>query len=140
MRDCELTFLSERFSLDRINSTSFLFFANSSRYGILSYGESQEQLRLSGFGVKSLDPGCVLTVAGVTLVSAVAPRVGVQHVVTWFSGNFSFSVDIEALNRSLSKALDNFDQIGYNAPLHEDIEKCLKNGYLSYFGVQARLF
>ena len=117
MRDCDLTFLSERFRLDWINSTSFLFYANPSRSGILSCGVSQEQLRLSGFGVNSLDPGCVLTVAGITFISAVAPRVRVQQVVTLFSGNFSFSNDIEALNRSLSKALEDFDKIDYNAPL-----------------------
>ena len=99
------------------DSTSFLFYANSSRSGILSCGVSQELLRLTGFGVKSLDPGCVLTVAGVTFVSAVAPRVGVQQVVTLFSGNFSFSNDIEALKRSLYKALEDFDKIDYNALL-----------------------
>ena len=88
------------------------------RSGILSCGISQEQLRLSGFGVKSLDPGCVLAMAGVTFVSAVAPRVGVQQVVTSFSWNFSVSNDIEALNRSLSTALDDFDQIDYSALLH----------------------
>ena len=118
MRDCDLTFLSERFRLDRINSTSFLFYANSSQSGILSCGVSQEQLRLTGFGVRSLNPGCVLMVAGVTLFSAVAPRVGVQQVVTLFSWNFSFSDDIEALTRSLSKALEDFDQIDYNALLY----------------------
>ena len=117
MRDCELTFLSERFRLDRINSTSFLFFMNSSWSGILSCGESQEQLRLSG-----LDQGCVLTVAGVTFVFAVAPRVRVHQVVTLFSGNFSFSDDIESMNRSLSRALDNFNQINYNALLHRGEE------------------
>ena len=78
---------------------------------------SQDQLRLTGFLIKSLDPGCVLMVAGVTFVSAVAPRVGVQLVVTSFLGNFSFSDDIEALNRSLSKALEDFNQIDYNALL-----------------------
>ena len=119
MRDCELTFLSERFRLDRINSTLFLFFANSSRSRILLCGETQVQLRLSGIGVKSLDPGCVLTVAGVTFVSTVAPRVEVQQVVTSFSGNFSFSDDIESLNWSLSRALDNFNQIDYNALLRK---------------------
>ena len=117
MRDCDLTFLSERFRLDWINSTSFLYCASSSQSGILSCDVSQEQLGLTGFGVKSLDPGCVLTVAGVTFVSAVAPRVGVQQVVTSFSGNFSFSDEIEALNRSLSKALEDFDQINYKALL-----------------------
>ena len=86
MRDCDLTFLSERFRLDRINSTSFLYYANSSQSGMLSCGVSQEQLRLTGFGVRSFDPGCVLTVAGVTFVSAVAPRVGMQQVVTSFFG------------------------------------------------------
>ena len=50
-------------------------------------------------------------VAGVTFVSAVAPRVGGQQVVTSFLWNFSFSDGIEALNRSLSKALEDFDQI-----------------------------
>ena len=108
MRDFNLTFLSKRFRLDRINSTSFLYYVNSSRSGILSCGVSQEQLRLTGFGVKSLDPGCVLTVAGVTFVSAVATRVGVQQEVTLFSGNFLFSYDIEALNRSLSKGDTSF--------------------------------
>ena len=117
MSDCDSTFLSERFRLDQINSTYFLYYANSSHSGLLSCGVSQEQLRLTDFGVRSLDPGCVLTVAGVTFVSAVAPRVGVQQVVTSFSGNCLFSDDIEALNRSLSKALEDFHQIDYNALL-----------------------
>ena len=99
MRDCNLTLLSERFRLDRINSTLFLSYANSSRSGILSCGVSQEQLRLTGFGVKSLDLGCVLTLAGVTFVPA--PRIGVQQVVTSFLGSFSFSDDIEALRDDL---------------------------------------
>lgn len=54
---------------------------------------------------------------GVTFVSAVAPRVWVQQVVTSFLGNFFFSDEIGVLNRSLSKALDNVDPIGYNALL-----------------------
>ena len=41
-------------------------------------------------------------VAGVTFVSAVAPRVGMQQVVTSFSGNFMFSDEIGASNKSLS--------------------------------------
>ena len=70
---------------------------------------------MAGFGVKPLDPGCVLTVARVTFVSPVAPRVEVQQVVTSFLGSFSFFNEIGTLNRPLSKALDNFDQIDYNA-------------------------
>ena len=63
MRDWELTFLSVRFHLEHVNSTLFLFHANSSKSGILSSSESQEQLRLSGFGVKSLKPGYVFLMA-----------------------------------------------------------------------------
>ena len=37
MRDCELMFLSERFRLDCMKSTLFLFHANFSRSGILSW-------------------------------------------------------------------------------------------------------
>ena len=79
MRDCELTFLNERFCLDRVNSTSFLFYANSSRSGILTCGEMQEQIRLSGFGVKSLTPGCILT-----FVSVVAPKVKCSRWSSYF--------------------------------------------------------
>lgn len=38
--------------------------------------------------------------------------------MTSFSGNFSFFDNTEALNKSLSQALNIFDQINYNTLLH----------------------
>ena len=86
-KECELTFLRQRFHLERLNAT--LFVSNGSLTGVSTCRGQQSQLSFSGLQHFSLEPGCVLNVAGVTFVAAFNQGVIVQQVVSFFTANFS---------------------------------------------------
>ena len=65
--------------------------------------------------METIAPGCVLTVQGVTFVSANDPGIEEKQVVSVFKGNVSFSADMSALNSSLTAGLSDFDYIDFNA-------------------------
>ena len=97
MATCSLSFLSSRFRLERVNSTSFVSFTNQSVSGIVTCGDKQSQFQFSGFQMETIAPGCVLTVKGVTLVSANDPVIEEKQVISVFKGNVSFSVGLQFL-------------------------------------------
>ena len=47
-----------------------MLFTNQSVSGIVTCGDKQSQFLFSGFQLENIDPGCVLSVKGVTFVSA----------------------------------------------------------------------
>ena len=115
MFQCSLAFLSSSFILERVNSTSFVSFTNQSVSGIVTCGDKQSQFQFSGFQMETISPGCVLTVKGVTFVSANDPKIEEKQVVSVFKGNVSFSADMSALNTSLTASLSDFNYIDFNA-------------------------
>ena len=115
LRNCDLIFLSERFRMERVNATAFVFFSNETISGLMTCGRRQSQLSLSGFGIRNLDPGCVFTTSGATFVAATIPQVEVQQVVSVFPTNVSLLDDLGPINASLSAALSDFDKINFNA-------------------------
>ncbi len=114
-RTCNLAFLSERFRLERVNSTSFVSFTNKTVSGVVTCGKDQSQIVFSGYELKTLSPGCVVSLKGVTFVSAYSPKIEVQQVVSEFIMNTTFSGSISSINKSLTAALSDFDQIDFNA-------------------------
>ena len=104
-KECELTFLRQRFHLERLNATLFVSFTNGSLTGVSTCQGRQSQLSFSGLQHFSLEPGCVLNVAGVTFVAAFNPGVSVQQVVSFFPANFSLFDNDSALLSDLSRAL-----------------------------------
>ena len=81
MAMCSLSFLSSHFRLERVNSTSFVSFTNQSVSGIVTCGDKLSQFQFSGFQMETITPGCVLTVKGVTFVSANDPGIEEKQVV-----------------------------------------------------------
>ena len=114
MSQCSLAFLTSRFRLERVNSTSFVSFTNQSVSGIVTCGDKQSQFQFSGFQMETIKPGCVLTMKGVTFVSAFDPNIEEKQDVSVFKGNVSFSAGMSALNSSLTEALSDFDFIDFN--------------------------
>ena len=111
MSQCSLAFLSSRFRLERVNSTLFVLFTNQSESGIVTCGDKQSQFQFSGFQMETIEPGCVLTVKGVTFISAFDPNIEEKQVVSIFKGNVSCAANRSALNSSLTEALSDFDVI-----------------------------
>ena len=72
---CELIFLRQRFHLERLNATLFVSFTNSSITGVSTCHERQGQVTFLGLQHFTVEPGCVLSVAGITFVSAFNPSV-----------------------------------------------------------------
>ena len=56
---CSLSFLSSRFRLERVSSTSFVSFTNQSVSGIVTCGDKQSQFQFCGFQMETITPGCV---------------------------------------------------------------------------------
>ena len=98
-----------------MNSTSFVSFTNQSVSGFVTCGDKQSQFQFSGSQMETIAPGCVLTIKGVTLVSANDPGIEEKQVVSVFKGNVTFSADMSALNFSLTAALSDFYYIDFNA-------------------------
>ena len=115
MSQCSLAFLSDRFRLERVNSTSFVSFTNQSVYGTVTCGDKQSQFQFSGFQMETFLPGCVLSVKGVTFVSAFDPNIVEKQVVLIFKGNVFFAANMSAMNSSLTEALLDFNVIDFNA-------------------------
>ena len=101
--------------LERVNSTSFVPFTNQSVYGIVTCGDKQSQFQFSGFQMETIQPGCVLTVKGVTFVSAFDPTIEEKQMVSIFKGNVTFAANMSALNSSLLDPWSDFDVIDFNA-------------------------
>ena len=62
MSQCSLAFFSDRFRLERVNSTSFVSSTNQSVSGIVTCRDKQSQIQFSGFQMKTIKPGRVLLV------------------------------------------------------------------------------
>ena len=114
MSQCSLAFLSDRFRLERVNSTSFVSFTNQSVSGIVTCGDKQSQFLFNGFQLVLIEPGCVLSVRGVTFVSAFDPKIEEKQAVSVLRGNDSFAANMTALNSFLTEALSDFNEIDFN--------------------------
>ena len=114
-KECELTFLRQRFHLERLNATSFVSFTNGSLTGVSTCQGQQSQLSFSGQQHFSLEPGCVLNVAGVTFVAAFNPGLSVQQVVSFIPTNFSLFDNDSALLSDISRALSSSEKIDLSA-------------------------
>ena len=95
----------------RLNATSLVSFTNGSLTGVSTCRGQQSQLSFSGLQHFSLEPGCVLNVAGVTFVAAFNPGVSVQQVVSFFPANFSLFDNDSALLSDISRALSSSEKI-----------------------------
>ena len=81
--------------------------------GIVTCGDKQSQFQFSGFQMETIEPGCVLTVKGVTFVSAFEPNIEEKQFFSIFKGVVSFAANMSALN-SLTEALSDFDVMDFN--------------------------
>lgn len=114
MSQCSLSFISDRFRLGRVNSTTFVSFSNESVSGIVTWKDKHSKFLFSGFQLETLIPGCVLLVRGVILVSSFDPKIDEKQVVLVFKRNVSFAANMRALNSSLTQALSDFYEIDLN--------------------------
>ena len=101
-KECELTFLRQRFHLERLNATLLVSFTNSSITGVSNCHGRESQLSFSSLQHFTLEPGCVLNVVGVTFVSEFNPGVSVQQVVSFFPANFSLFENDSSLISDIS--------------------------------------
>ena len=117
---CDLIFLRQRFHLERLNATSFVSFTNSSVTGVSTCQGRQTQVGFLGLQHFSFDPGCVLSVAGVTFVSASNRSVIVQYVVSLFPANFSLFDNETSLVSDILTALSSSEKINLSALVRGD--------------------
>lgn len=124
MSQSSLSFLSERFRLEMVNSTTFVSFTNESVSGIVTCKDKQPQFVFSGYQWETLDPGCVSSERGVTIPSAFDPKIEEKQVLSVFKGNVSLAANMTAMNSSLTETLTDLDKIDLNS---------LVKGRIAYF-------